>query len=493
MRIKMQDIHKQFDHNKVLRGVDITIEPGHVHALMGENGAGKSTLMNILTGLLRQDEGQVLIDGQERQFANPKEAEENGISFIHQELITWPEMTVLENLFMGKEIVKSWGICDNHQMRQKAEEVFRSLDIDLNLSQKMGDLSVGQQQVIEIAKSLLSDCSVLIMDEPTAALTEREIDKLFVIINQLKAKGVSIVYISHRMQEIFQISDFVTVMRDGRSIMTEQTALTSQEEVVRAMVGRDLEDYYPSKTAEIGPVVLEVNHLTSTGKFHEVDFQLHQGEILGVSGLMGAGRTEIMRAIFGLEPKVTGEVKLKGESLDNRSPQKVIEKGIGFVTENRKEEGLILDFSIRDNISLTALNEFSKQGLVNRKTEGEFVKMLIDRLGVKTSDMELPVQSLSGGNQQKVVLAKWIAAGSQVLILDEPTRGVDVGAKRDIYLLMNELAKNGVAIIMVSSDLPEIIGVSDRVLVVHEGRIAADLKKENLTEELIMTYATGGK
>lgn len=493
MRIQMQDIHKQFDQNKVLRGVDITIEPGHVHALMGENGAGKSTLMNILTGLLHQDQGQVLIDGQEQQFVSPKEAEENGISFIHQELITWPEMTVLENLFMGKEIVKSWGICDNQQMRQKASSVFKTLDIDIDLSRKMGDLSVGQQQIIEIAKSLLSDCSVLIMDEPTAALTEREIDKLFVIINQLKAKGVSIVYISHRMQEIFQISDYVTVMRDGRSIMTEQTALTTQEDVVRAMVGRDIEDYYPTKTAEIGAVVLEVDSLTSPGKFKDVSFQLHQGEILGISGLMGAGRTEIMRAIFGLDPKVTGQVKLKGEALEKHNPQRVIEKGIGFVTENRKDEGLILDFSIRDNISLTALSEFSKQGLVNRKTEGEFVQMLIERLGVKTSNMELPVQSLSGGNQQKVVLAKWIAAGSQVLILDEPTRGVDVGAKRDIYLLMNELAQNGVAIIMVSSDLPEIIGVSDRVLVVHEGRIAADLKKEDLTEELIMTYATGGK
>ncbi|MCR8968456.1 sugar ABC transporter ATP-binding protein [Facklamia sp. 7083-14-GEN3] len=493
MDIQMNNIHKQFAANHVLKGVNFDLKAGEVHSLMGENGAGKSTLMNILTGLLKADQGQILIDGKESLFDNPKDAENNGVSFIHQELITWPEMTVLENMFMGKEITKFGILCDQQAMKTKAESILQQLDIQINLNAPMKSLSIGQQQLIEIAKTLMNDASVIIMDEPTAALTDNEIMTLFSIIQKLKQKGVAIVYISHRLKEIFEISDRITVMRDGISIMTKEAGSTNEKEIVSAMVGRDIGDYYPSERSEVGRTLLEVKDLTVSGKFKDISFSLKQGEILGVSGLMGAGRTEIMSAIFGLLPIERGTIAINDQVVKITSPLHAIKHGIGYVTENRKEEGLLLDFSIKDNIGITAFNEFAKNGLINNKEEEEFVQLLIERLAIKTASMHLPVSSLSGGNQQKVVLAKWIAAGTQILILDEPTRGVDIGAKREIYLLMRELTDRGVGIIMVSSDLPEIIGVSDRVLVVHEGRLNGCLKQEELSEERIMTLATGGK
>lgn len=492
MKVEVKDIHKAFGQHQVLRGVNMEINPGEVHALMGENGAGKSTLMNIVTGLLKQDQGQILIDGQVVAYENPKNAENNGVSFIHQELVTWPEMTVLENFFMGKELTKSMGLVDNAAMRQAAQAILHNLGIAINLNRRMGDLSVGQQQMIEIGKTLYNQAKVLIMDEPTAALTDREIRLLFKVIQQLKAEKVAIVYISHRMNEIFEIADRVTVMRDGVSIMTHRIHETSEEAIVRAMVGRDLEDYYPHITIEPGPVLLEVDHLTSGGKFQDISFHLREGEILGISGLMGAGRTEIMRAVFGLDPFDSGTIKVKGSPVTLKTPQQAIRHGIGFLTEDRKSEGLILDFSIKDNISLTAFENFSHRGFIDPKKEGEFVDLLVERLAVKTTSIFDSASSLSGGNQQKVVLAKWVAAGTQILILDEPTRGVDVGAKREIYVLMKELAQRGVGIVMISSDLPEIIGISDRVLVIHEGHLAGELDRADLSEERIMTYATGG-
>lgn len=492
MKIEMRDIHKAFGSNQVLRGVDLDLRPGEVHALMGENGAGKSTLMNILTGLLTQDQGSIMIDGVERTFNSPKDAESQGVSFMHQELITWPEMTVLENFFMGKELHK-FGLVDNRRMKRLATGALDELGVAIDLDQPMGQLSVGQQQLVEIAKTLLNDAQVIIMDEPTAALTNREIDLLFEVIRSLTAKGVAIVYISHRMNEIFEISDRVTVMRDGVSVSTKPTAETDNDEIVRFMVGRDLEDYYPDIATAKGDVLLKVERLTKQDKFEEISFALHSGEILGVSGLMGAGRTEIMRAIFGIDPYDTGKVYLNGEAVRFKTPQQAIQKGIGFLTEDRKDEGLLLDFSIRHNVSLTALGECAKYGLIDDKAEASLVERLAERLAIKITSIEQTVGSLSGGNQQKVVLAKWVAADTQILILDEPTRGVDVGAKREIYGLMKELAGQGVGIVMVSSDLPEIIGISDRVIVVHEGRITGELPKAELTEERIMTYATGGQ
>lgn len=492
MEIRLENIKKSFGDNVVLSDTNFNLKTGEIHALVGENGAGKSTLMNILTGLHEQNEGKILIDGVETKFPNPKEAEENGVSFIHQEMITWPDMTVLENIFMGKEIKNSIGWANNKEMAEQAKNVFADLGFSIDVNREMRSLSVGQQQLIEISKTLLNNAKVIIMDEPTAALAGREIRTLFDIIKKLTAEGVSIIYISHRMEEIFEISDRVTVMRDGVTVSTKPTKDTDNDEIVKQMVGRDIENYYPDMNIERGNVILEVEHLSRQNVFEDVSFKLHEGEILAFSGLMGAGRTEIMRAIFGADASSSGQIKVNGNKMKIKSPYDAIKAGIGFVTENRKDEGLILDFSIRDNISLTALNEFSKGGWINYKEEGEFVNLLVKRLNVKMTDVDQPVLSLSGGNQQKVVLAKWIGVGLNVLILDEPTRGVDVGAKREIYELMKELAERGVGIIVVSSDLPEVIGISDRVLVVHEGNITGELNKEEMSEENIMTYATGG-
>lgn len=492
MEIRLKNIKKSFGDNIVLSDTNFDLKTGEIHALVGENGAGKSTLMNILTGLHEQNDGEILIDGVVTTFSNPREAEENGISFIHQEMITWPDMTVLENMFMGKEIRNSIGWINDKEMAKQATKVFENLGFSIDLNQEMRTLSVGQQQLIEISKTLLNDAKVIIMDEPTAALAGREINILFDIIRKLSAEGVSIIYISHRMEEIFEISDRVTVMRDGVTVSTKLTKDTDNDEIVKQMVGRDIESYYPDMIIEKGNIILEIEHLTRENVFEDVSFKLHEGEILTFSGLMGAGRTEIMRAIFGADSSSSGRIKVNGNEVKIRSPYDAIKAGIGFVTENRKDEGLILDFSIRDNVSLTALSEFSKGGWINRNEEGDFVELLAKRLSVKMTDINQPALSLSGGNQQKVVLAKWIGVGLNVLILDEPTRGVDVGAKREIYELMKELAERGVGIIVVSSDLPEVIGISDRVLVVYEGSVTGELNKEELTEENIMTYATGG-
>ena len=491
MEVVMKGITKSFGTNSVLRGVNFTIKAGEVHALMGENGAGKSTLMNILTGLHKPDAGEILIDGVIKQFDSPKEAEKFGLSFIHQEMNTWPEMTVVENLFLGNEIKNAIGWIDNKKMRALAIETFGELGVTLDLDEEVKNLSVGQQQMIEIAKSLLSDGEVIIMDEPTAALTEREIEVLFRIIENLKQKNVAIIYISHRMEEIFKISDRITVMRDGVSVDTKRTADTTNDEVVRKMVGRDLADYYPAKNSAIGPIVFEVKKLSSERKFQDVSFQVKSGEIVGFSGLMGAGRTEIMRSIFGIDPLDGGEMYLEDKKITISNPNDAIRQGIGFLTENRKEEGLILDYSISENISLPSIDGFRKNGLIDTQAEKDFVELLMERLKVKAEGCDDIVSGLSGGNQQKVVLAKWIGIGSKVLILDEPTRGVDVGAKREIYQLMNELADRGVAIVMVSSDLPEVLGVSDRIVVVHEGKISGELQRGEATEEKIMKLATG--
>lgn len=492
MKIDMRNISKSFGTNKVLEKIDLELQSGQIHALMGENGAGKSTLMNILTGLFPASTGTIYIDGEERTFSNPQEAEEFGISFIHQEMNTWPEMTVLENLFLGREIKTTFGLLNQKLMRQKALETFKRLGVTIPLDIPIGNLSVGQQQMIEIAKSLLNQLSILVMDEPTAALTDRETENLFRVIRGLKQEGVGVVYISHRMEEIFKITDFVTVMRDGVIVDTKETSLTNSDELVKKMVGRKLEDYYPEKHSEIGPVAFEVSNLCGD-KFEDVSFYVRKGEILGFSGLMGAGRTEVMRTIFGIDKKKSGKVKIDDQEITITTPSQAIKQGIGFLTENRKDEGLILDFNIKDNMTLPSTKDFSKHGFFDEKTSTTFVQQLINRLYIKSGRPDLEVGNLSGGNQQKVVLAKWIGIAPKVLILDEPTRGVDVGAKREIYQLMNELADRGVPIVMVSSDLPEILGVSDRIMVMHEGRISGELSRKEADQEKVMQLATGGK
>ncbi|MEC2309939.1 sugar ABC transporter ATP-binding protein [Bacillus atrophaeus] len=493
MQIDMNDIHKAFGKNQVLSGVSFNLKPGEVHALMGENGAGKSTLMNLLTGLQGLDKGSIRINGKETYFSNPKEAEQNGIAFIHQELNIWPEMTVLENLFIGKEMTSKLGILNTKKMKALAKKQFEKLSVSLSLDQEAGKCSVGQQQMIEIAKALMTKAEVIIMDEPTAALTEREINKLFEVIASLKKDGVSIVYISHRMEEIFSICDRITIMRDGKTVDTANISETSFDEVVKKMVGRELTDRYPQRRPELGDIVLEVRDASKKGSFEHVSFHVRSGEIVGVSGLMGAGRTEIMRALFGIDRLDSGEIWLAGKKTNIKNPNDAVKKGLGFITENRKDEGLLLDTSIRENIALPSLTSFSPKGVIDQKREASFVELLINRLTIKTASPETHARNLSGGNQQKVVIAKWIGIGPKVLILDEPTRGVDVGAKREIYTLMNELTDRGVAIIMVSSELPEIIGMSDRIIVVHEGKISGEVASREATQERIMTLATGGQ
>ncbi|MEK5057276.1 sugar ABC transporter ATP-binding protein [Paenibacillus shunpengii] len=494
MHIQMKGIHKAFGTNQVLTGVDFDLVEGEVHALMGENGAGKSTLMNILIGLHPRNEGTILIDGKETYFSNPKEAEQFGIAFIHQELNIWPDMTVLENLFIGKELTSKAGFLNTKQMKALAKSQFEKLAVSIPLDQDAGECSVGQQQMIEIAKALMTNAKVIVMDEPTAALTEREIEKLFAVINSLRKQGVSIVYISHRMEEIFTICDRITVMRDGKTVDTKPIPDTSFEEVVRKMVGRELTERYPARNPKPGEVVLEVKNIGRKDAFDNVSFSVRSGEIVGFSGLMGAGRTEIMRALFGLDSLHSGEMWVRGKKVNIRKPDDAVKHGIGFITEDRKDEGLVLDFSIRENMVLPNLFSFSgKAGLISSKKEKDFVDTLIKRLLIKTESSETAARNLSGGNQQKVVIAKWVGIGPSVLILDEPTRGVDVGAKREIYQLMNELTDRGVAIIMVSSELPEVLGMSDRIIVVHEGQISGELSREEATQEKIMTLATGGQ
>ncbi|EEI69307.1 Ribose import ATP-binding protein RbsA [Lacticaseibacillus paracasei] len=492
MKIEMKKITKSFGANRVLEGVDFTVESGEVHALMGENGAGKSTLMNILTGLYQANSGEILVDGQPTTYSGPMEAEQHGISFIHQEMNNFLEISVVDNMFLNKELRTKFGLMDNKAMREQAAHYLSLLGAKLDVEQPIGNLSVGRQQMVEIAKSLMTDAKIIIMDEPTAALTETEIDQLFGVVRRLKEKGVGFIYISHRMEEIFEIADKVTVMRDGLSITEYATKDVTMKQLVKDMVGREIDDFYPDRTPDHGPVAMEVKGLTENGVFKDVSFTVHQGEILGFSGLMGAGRTEIMRAIFGIDKYQSGEILLDGKPVKIRDPQDAIRHNIGFLTENRKDEGLILEDSLHDNIVLPSIDGFVKHGLVDDKATDEFVRMLMKRLTVKAMGPDVSAGSLSGGNQQKVVLAKWIGSGSKVLILDEPTRGVDVGAKREIYDLMNELTDRHVAIIMISSDLPEVLGMSDRIAVVYEGKITGILDGKTATQESIMTLATGG-
>ena len=489
----MIGICKSFGANKVLGGVNLHVRPGEVHALMGENGAGKSTLMNILTGIHRADAGTIMVDGKEVTFKNNKDAEEHGIAFIHQELNIWPNLSVLENLFLMNQPKTRFGTIDFKKMREMAEAKCQEIGIDLPLDEIAGECSVGQQQMTEITRSLMLDAKTVIMDEPTAALTERETDRLFEVMKKLKNKGVSIIYISHRMEEVFANCDTITVMRDGQTISSRPTEETNMDQIVGDMVGRVMSEYYPARTNVPGDEIFRVEGFTQPGVFRDISFNLRKGEILGVAGLMGAGRTEIMRAIFGVDPHESGKLYFEGKGIHIKNPRDAIRHGFGFITENRKTEGLILDFSIERNIALPSEERLAQSHVINDKKEFDFSSELSKRLGVKAQDINLPASTLSGGNQQKVVIAKWVGMHPKLLILDEPTRGIDIGAKKDIYDLMNELTAKGVSIIMVSSELPEVIGMSDRILVIHEGRAAGIVEHKDATQTRIMTLATGGE
>lgn len=489
----MRGIDKTFGKAQVLKNACFKLEDGEIHALMGENGAGKSTLMKILTGVYTKDAGEVLVDNQMVDYKHPKEAEEAGIVFIHQELNVIPDLTVEENMFLGKEIVKH-GVVNKRAMKQKSRTVLNQLGVDIEPTEVLGKLSVGKQQMVEIAKALMVDAKVLIMDEPTAALTLNETEKLFDVIRTLKKNGVSIVYISHRMEEIFELCDQITILRDGEYVGDKKIAETSMNEIVKMMIGREIGDRFPKIDKELGDTVLAVENLNKKDLIKNVSFSVHAGEILGVSGLMGAGRTEIMHAIFGNLKLDNGTIYLEGKKVNIKNPLQAKKLGIGFITEDRKTEGLMLPFSIRENIAIANLEALSNPlGVIYAGKEKAMCETESKNFRVRSTGIEQAVGSLSGGNQQKVVFAKWVATKPKLLILDEPTRGVDIGAKKEIYMIMNELTKQGVAIIMVSSELPEIIGMSDRVLVIHEGEAAGILSKEQATEENIMTLATGGK
>lgn len=492
MQIEMRGIDKSFGGNAVLKNAGFLLDHGEIHALMGENGAGKSTLMKILTGVYTRDAGTVIVDGQEVHYKNLQEAEKAGIVFIHQELNVMFDLTVEENMFMGKEIKKGLGVCDKKAMRAEVKKVLDRLGVSIDPGKRMNELSIGQQQMIEIAKALMLDAKVIIMDEPTTALTQTETDVLFEVVNRLREKGVSIVYISHRMEEIFQLCDRITVLRDGSYIGTKKITEVDMNDVVRMMIGREIGERYPLRDNAIGDVVLEVKDLTCPGVFRNVNLEVRAGEVLGVSGLMGAGRTEIMQAIFGNMPNVSGQIFINGKEVKNKTPEMSKKNGIGFITEDRKVQGLLLEDSISKNISIANLGKISKNGILQKKAEDDLIKRGIEELHIKCFGPEHACINLSGGNQQKVVFAKWIYTDPKVLILDEPTKGVDIGAKKEIYSIINDLAAKGVAIIMVSSELPEVLGMSDRIMIVREGLVRGILSKEEANQENIMILATGG-
>ena len=492
--LQMRGITKTYPGVRALDSVDFDVRRGEVHALLGENGAGKSTLMKILAGAQPMDSGEILIDGAPVHITTPQKAMELGISIIYQEFNLVPYLNAAENIFLGREPKAAIpGFVDFGTMYSEAQTVIDHLGVKLNVRTPVNRLSVAQQQMVEIGKATSRNATIIAMDEPSATLTEHELESLFELIRSLKAKGVSIVYISHRLEEIFQIADRVTILRDGQFVGTKDVADLDRDEMIHMMVGRELKEKIPKQAAEIGDPMLEVKGLNRKGALEDINLEVRKGEVLGIAGLVGAGRTELARAIFGADPIDSGEITLNGKTVHVRSPKDAIKLGIGLVTEDRKALGLILGMVVRENITLANLDAVTKLGFVNQREEKRAAQKYIEDLMIKTPSSEQQVQNLSGGNQQKVVLAKWLFTQSRVLIFDEPPRGIDVGSKVEIYQLMNRLAATGAAIIMISSELPEILGMSDRILVMHEGRIAGELSKEDATQEKIMWLATGGE
>ncbi|MCZ8517921.1 MULTISPECIES: sugar ABC transporter ATP-binding protein [Paenibacillus] len=498
--LQMKDICKSFSGVQVLRQINLTLYKGEVHALMGENGAGKSTLMKIISGIHRPNSGKMVYKNAEVAWNNPQEARNRGISVIHQEISLSPNLTIGENIFMGTKFPKNaFGLIKWNEIHEKAEAVLQSIGSPLNPRMKVSALSVAQQQIVEIARALSFNSEILIMDEPTASLTDKEIDKLFVIIEDLKKKGVAIVYISHRMDEIFHISDRCTVMRDGQYIASLPIGETNPDHLVKLMVGRELNDLFQRKSVPnaaalplgISKPVLELIGVSDRSLVKNVSLKIRPGEIVGLAGLVGAGRTELLRTIFGVSKMTSGHIRLDGEQVHIASPQDAIELGIAHVPESRKEQGLFPNLTVKENIIMNQMHRYRKAKILRYKDMDAEVERYIRELGVKTATSAQNVMGLSGGNQQKVVIARWLSIGPKVLLLDEPTRGVDVGAKTEIHKIICELAGKGLAVLMVSSELPEILGVSDRILVMHEGRIRAELSREEATQEKIMYYATG--
>lgn len=492
--LEMTDICKSFSGVKVLDNVSLKVKPGEVHALMGENGAGKSTLMKILMGIYKMDCGSILIDGEPVAVSGPKDAISKGISMIHQELNPILDMEVAENVFIGREPVKSgfgrFKLVDKAEMRIETENLFRGMNIRINPKSIMRNLSVAETQLVEIVKAISLKSKIVVMDEPTSAITEKEVLVLFEQIRRLKEQGVAIIYISHKMDEIFKISDRITVLRDGTLAGEVDTGEIDRDMLISMMVGREIKQVYPKEAAEIREIILEVKDLNRGKKVKNVSFQLHSGEVLGIAGLVGSGRSELAETIFGIRPATSGEICVNGSSVTIRHPREAIRHKIAMITEDRKQTGLNLRTTVEQNISIVSIEKLSKSGIIDKKREAEAADDYIKSLSIKTNSRKTPITSLSGGNQQKVVLAKWLLDGPDIIIFDEPTRGIDVGAKRDIYLLIGELAKQGKGIIVISSEMPEVMGISDRILVMCEGAVAGELMREEFTQEAIMNYAS---
>ncbi|TYP53339.1 sugar ABC transporter ATP-binding protein [Thermosediminibacter litoriperuensis] len=489
--LEMRNISKDFPGIRALNRVNLYIKPGEVHVLVGENGAGKSTLMKILTGVYSKDEGEIIFKGEKIDIKNPKEAQNIGISIIYQELNLVPQLSIAENIFLGREPLNGNGLIDWKNMYKNTEELLKRLNLNLDPRVKVKNLGIAQQQMIEIAKALSFKSELIIMDEPTSALAEKEIEQLFKVINQLKNSGVSIIYISHRLEEIKKIGDRLTVLRDGTYIGTYEVNSLNLDKIIQLMVGRKIEEKFPKEIATISEKVLEVKNINRGGILKNISFCLRKGEVLGLFGLMGAGRTELARAIFGADPIDSGEIYINGVKVNINSPLEAIKHGIGLLPEDRKMQGLIQIMSITSNITLPSLNNFIKRFFINKKLEKCTTAEYIKKLNIKTPSPLREVRYLSGGNQQKVVLAKWLCANVQVLIFDEPTRGIDVGAKVEIYKLINQLVREGKAVLLISSELPEILGMSDRILVMHEGEITGELLRQDASEEKILAYAMG--
>lgn len=493
--LQMKDISKSFPGVKALQDVQLNVKRGEVHALMGENGAGKSTLMKILIGIYTSDSGKVFFDGEELRVQNVSQALAKGISMIHQELNPVPQMTVGENIFLGREpTYRMTGIVNEKQLYKQTGELLDRLGIfGINPQAKMYELTVAQTQLVEIAKAVSYDSKLIVMDEPTSAITDKEVEQLFQIIRSLKARDVGIIYITHKMEELKQIADTLTVFRDGQYIGTDSIENMSRQRLIEMMVGRELTHQFEKENTELKGIALSVKNLTKKGKFHDVNFEVRKGEVLGIAGLMGSGRSEILETIFGIMEADEGEFIINGSNKKIRTPKDAIDAGIGLLTEDRKLTGCFLPLSVRDNMIMVNIEEYTKSGLLHRKKMVEECEKQKEILKIKTPNLDQLISNLSGGNQQKVLLARWLLHNPDILFLDEPTRGIDIGAKTEIYQLIFELAKQGKAVVVVSSELPEVIGLSDRIVVMSEGYQTGELSREEATQEKIMELATRGE
>ncbi|CAL9284363.1 sugar ABC transporter ATP-binding protein [Streptomyces sp. SudanB182_2057] len=489
--LALKGVSKSFGAVRALRDVSLELLPGEAHALAGENGAGKSTLIKTLAGVHRPDAGHVLLDGEPVVLHGPGDARAAGIAVIHQEPTLFPDLSVAENIFLGRGPTRALGRIDHRATREATAALMRRLGVGLAPERPARGLSIADQQLVEIAKALSFDARVLIMDEPTAALTGSEAARLFGIVRGLREQGAAVLFVSHRLQEILEICQKVTTLRDGARIATEPLAGMTEDDLIRRMVGRDLAELYPKRHVPVGDVALSVRRLTREGVFTDVSFDVRRGEIVGLAGLVGAGRTEVARAVFGVDRRDAGEVEVAGRPLPNGAPSAAMAAGLALVPEDRRAQGLVMDLSVERNIGLTGLRTTARAGLVHRRAERRRSLDWAVRLQVKYARIADAVSTLSGGNQQKVVLAKWLATAPRVLVVDEPTRGIDVGTKAEVHRILGELAADGVAVLMISSDLPEILGMADRVLVMHEGRITADLPRAAATEETVLAAATG--